>query len=269
MTFVERELRAALRAEAAAHQPDSAVMLDRITATAMRNRAVKGRAPRLRMAGAAAAVAAVLGGGGAAQWAFAGSGEPVPVPVPPPTAVVTVAPSPSGPPSPGVTGSSGTSSAPPSRPPRTRQSSRPAGSSSPAVPSSPAADPAVGGPLWSDGSVDDGGSSQAGSVVTVKTSERLTALEVTVRLARTEDLVSRGGSRQVPGASVNSTVVEEADAIVYRFVLSSGDRLEPGTYTFSARYTHRTGGRDAAGDSYRVTATVESGAETVVSGDFR
>ncbi|GAA1587585.1 hypothetical protein [Actinoplanes couchii] len=260
MTMVEGELRAALRAEAAKHRPDREAMLDRITRTAVRSRRGKEPSPRLRMTGAAVAVAAVLGGGGFAQWALAGGGDPAPVPTP----VVTVDPSPSGRPTPEKAAPSGTPGASASRTPKNRQSSRPPTSESPAAGNSSApADPAVQGPLWSDGSVVPGGDTQAGSVVTVKTTERVDALEVTIRLARTDGLVSRGGSQQVPGASVTSTVVEEADAIVFRFVLSSADHLEPGTYTFAARYTHAAGGRDANGDSYRATA-----AGVTVSGDF-
>lgn len=249
MTLIEGELRAALRAEAAKHHPDREAMLDRITRTAVHSRRhAAGPAPRLRMTGAAVAVAAILGGGGFAQWALAGDGEPGPIPTP--TPVVSVEPSPSGPASPSAVSTSGTPGASPSRPGRVRQSRSP----------SPAAPPAF---LWADGSVVPGGDSQGSSVVTLKTTERLDALEVTIRLARTDELVSRGGSRQVPGASVTSTVTEEADALVYRFVLSSGDHVEPGTYTFTARYTHRAGGRDANGDSYTATA-----AGATVSGDF-
>ncbi len=113
-----------------------------------------------------------------------------------------------------------------------------------------------------------GGKTQASSVVTIRTSETLTALDVTVRLARTAELVSRGGSQQVPGASVNSNVTEEADALVFHFTLSSGDTIEPGTYTFSARYTYAEGGRDAGADTYAVTATGGSGAALTAGGDF-
>jgi hypothetical protein len=263
MTLIESELRAALRAEAAAHRPDREAMLDRITRTAMRHQAAKDRpGPRLRITGAAIAVAAVLGGGGFAQWAVAGDGENRPEPAP--TAVVPVSPSPSVTPSPSATGPTTKPSQSLSRPPKSRPPGR-----------SPSPSLSTGGPattqgaLWSDGSVVPDGDSQGGSVVTVTASERLTALEVTIRLARTPDLVARGGSQQVPGASVTSTITEEPGAYVYRFVLSSGDTLEPGTYTFSARYTHREGGRDAGGDTYAAAATTEGGAAPAVSGDFR
>jgi hypothetical protein len=260
MTLIESELRAALRAEAAAHRPDREAMLDRITRTAMRSQAAKDRpGPRLRITGAAVAVAAVLGGGGFAQWAVAGDGEPGPVPTP--TVVVSVSPAPSVPPSLSATGPT---TKPSSRPPKSRQPSR-----SPSPSLSTGGTTTAQGALWSDGSVAPDGDSQASSVVTVTASERLTALDVTIRIARTPELVARGGSQQVPGASVTSTVTEEPGAYVYRFVLSSGDTLEPGTYTFFARYTYPKGGRDAGGDGYAAAATTEGGAAPAVSGDFR
>ena len=268
MTLIDGELRAALRAEAAVHRPDREAMLDRITQTAMRNHVGQRRAPRLRVTGAAVAVAAVLGGGGFAQWAVAGDGEPHPGPTPP--VVVTVEPVPSGPSPSRATSPSGTPSSTPSKSPRTSRSpSRSTSPSGTTGSTSAATPPTVKGALWADGSVAPDGGSQASSVVTVTTRERLTALEVTIRVARTGGLVARGGSQQVPGASVTSTVVEEQGAVVWRFVLSSGDTLEPGTYTFYARYTHDTGGRDANGDSYAAAGTTESGAAPSLSGDFR
>ncbi|WP_328464317.1 hypothetical protein OHA21_40460 [Actinoplanes sp. NBC_00393] len=262
MTLIEPELRAALRAEAAAHRPDREAMLDRITQTAMRNHLAKRKpAPRIRVAGAAVAVAAVLGGGGFAQWALAGDTEPRPQPVQP-TVSVPVTPSPSEP----------APTATPTTPPSvssTRTTANPSPSRSRPAPPSPSSAPATAStPLKADGSIAPDSDSQGSSVVTVRTTERLTALEVTVRVTRTPELVSRGGSQQVPGASVTSTVAEEADALVYRFVLSSGDTMEPGTYTFAARYTHAEGGRNADADAYAVVATTASGATVPVSGEF-
>ncbi|WP_433792997.1 hypothetical protein [Actinoplanes sp. CA-252034] len=253
MTLIESELRAALRAEAAAHRPDREAMLDRVTQAAMRN-----KGPRLRITGAAIAVAAVLGGGGFAQWAVAGDGDPRPEPGP--SVIVSMSPTPSVAPSLSATGPT----VKPSKPSRSRQSSR-----SPSPSASSAGTTTAQGALWSDGSVAPDGGSQGSSVVTVTTSERLTALEVTIRLDRTDGLAARGGSQQVPGASVTSTVIEEPGAYAYRFVLSSGDTLDPGTYTFAARYTHPEGGRDAGRDSYAAAATTEGGAAPTVSGDFR
>ncbi|MBG0565328.1 hypothetical protein [Actinoplanes aureus] len=253
MTLIESELRAALRAEAAAHRPDREAMLDRITRTATRNHRATKRAPRIRVAGAAVAVAAVLGGGGFAQWALAGDGEPGPEPTP--AVTVPVSPAPSATPTTPAASSATSIKVSPS--PRKSRS----------VPPS-SAPPTANTRLWSDGSVAPDSDSQGSSVVTVKTTERLAALEVTIRVARTPELVSRGGSQQVPGASVTSTVTEEADVLVYRFLLSSGDTMEPGTYTFSARYTHAEGGRDAGRDTYGAVATNESGTPLTVTGDF-
>jgi hypothetical protein len=269
MRLIEDDLRAALRAEAVRHRPDREAMLDRITETAMRNQFARHRkaVPRLRISGAAVAVAAVLGGGGFAQWALAGDGAPPPAP---PAPTVNVSPSVDPSPSPSVTPSPATSlsSSPPARSPR----SAPASPSSAPPPSAreseaPPADPTASGPLWSDGSVDASGAQGTG-VVTIKTTERLTALDVTIRVARTPELASRGGSQQVPGASVTSTVAEEADTLVYRFTLSSGDEVGPGEYAFFARYVYEQGGRDAGRDTYAATAVTESGATVQVTGVF-
>ncbi|WP_306210428.1 COG1361 family protein [Actinoplanes sp. RD1] len=118
-------------------------------------------------------------------------------------------------------------------------------------------------PLWTDGSVVKGS-----SVITVKTSARLDALVVTVRLRRTAGLTARSGSHRVPGASVTTTVTERDDALVYRFVMSPADSVPPGTYTFSARYRTAAGGRDATGDTYEVQVTTSGGTDLEVSDDF-
>ncbi|GIF15033.1 hypothetical protein [Actinoplanes teichomyceticus] len=271
MTLTEDELRAVLRAEAAAHRPDRVAILDRITQTAMRNGGAGGRAPRIRIAGAAAAVAAVLGGGGFAQWALAGGpGDDRPVPPPPPV-TTSVGPAVTESASPAASASpSRAPSSPAGRSPGARRSSRsgspPATTTSTAT--NPAAEPARTASLWSDGSVDVGGDTQASSVVTLRTTEKLTALQVTIRVARTAGLTSRGSSQQVPGASVDSSVTEEGDVLVHHFTLSSGDTLDPGTYTFFARYTYPAGGRDAGADRYSATATGGSGATLSASGAF-
>ncbi|MEU4423035.1 hypothetical protein AB0F81_20620 [Actinoplanes sp. NPDC024001] len=265
MRLSDDELRSALRAEAAAHRPDREAMLDRITQTAMNPaRPAQRRGSRTRMAAAAAAVVAVLAGGGVANWALAGDADPdqaVPTPAPTTTAPapspVASAPSPSALPSSPAASLAASQSAPqsapqsPSAPPSKPATSRPASKPATATPPSVAQ-----GPLWSDGSVaPDGGA----SVITLKTTEQLTALEVVIRVARTEGLASRGGTKQTPGASVTTSVTEEPDALLYRFVLSSADTLAPGTYTFTAKYTHPAGSRDAGADTYQATATAASG----------
>ncbi|WP_328460887.1 hypothetical protein OHA21_31035 [Actinoplanes sp. NBC_00393] len=265
MRLSDDELRSALRAEAATHRPDRDAMLHRITQTAMDPaRPVQGR-HRVRMTAAAAAVVAVLAGGGIANWALAGSSDPEPAPT---ATATTASPSPAASPSTTVPPSPATSpsrAVPASRAPGSkRPASRPA--APPSSPPAPADTPrAEQGPLWSDGSVDPEGRA---SVLTLKTTEQLTALEVIVRVARTDGLISRGGTKQTPGASVSTSVTEEPGALIYRFVLSSADTLAPGTYTFTAKYTHLSDRRDAGADTYEATATSANGAALKVAGDF-
>ncbi|MEU4157527.1 hypothetical protein [Actinoplanes sp. NPDC026670] len=273
-------LRAALRAEADRHRPDRDAMLDRITMAAMqdtghgRRRAVlpgARRGPRFRMAAVVAAVVTVFGGGGIGTWALAGADdrdEAAPVQSiapatteasPVSTDPVSVAPS-----------SPATSS--PAKPPTNRPTpdrTTPSATPSPSLTKGqPGFTRVSQGPLWSDGSIDpDSGDTQGASVVTVKTTEELTDLEVVIRVARTDGLVSRGGTKQVPGGSVSTTVTEEAGALLYRFTLSPDDTLAPGTYTFTAKYTHPTGGRNAGGDTYEAIAAT-AGAALDVYGNF-
>ncbi|MFC7527379.1 hypothetical protein [Actinoplanes sp. GCM10030250] len=278
------ELRAALRAEADSHRPDREAMLDRITTAAMSTGGEPQRAARrgpsgggsrvmpggsrVRMAAAAAAVVAVFAGGGVANWALAGSNdhkdETAPAPSPA-VSVTTTTPSAS----PATPASSATTKPSAGSPAPKPATTKPA----PAKPATTKPSPAVSrgntrveqGPLWSDGSVDEGGDA---SVVTLKTTERLTRLEVVIRVARTEGLTSRGGTKQTPGASVTTSVTEEAGALLYRFVMSSADTLGPGTYTFTAKYTHGPGGRDAGGDTYEAVATAEGDVALDVYGNF-
>ncbi|MFC7529388.1 hypothetical protein [Actinoplanes sp. GCM10030250] len=270
MTLIESELRAALRVEAAAHLPDREAMLDRITQTAMRSHLTHRRpASRVRIAAAAVAVATVLGGGGFAQWALAGDGEPRPEP-PVPTVTVPVAPTPSAPAPSSATPTTPASSSATSitTQPPSRSTSKSVAPSASGFSGPPPADQRAKEPVRANGTIAPDGRRQGSSVVTVRTTERLTALEVTIRVTRTPELVSRGGSQQVPGASVTSTVTEEPDALVHRFLLSSGDNVEPGTYTFSARYTFADGGRDANPDTYRAVATTAGGETVTITGGF-
>ncbi|AEV87803.1 MANSC domain-containing protein 1 [Actinoplanes sp. SE50] len=260
-------LRAVLRAEAAAHRPDREAMLARVTTSVMSEPMARRRGgSRLRLALVGALVAVFGGGGVAAQWALTGDGDRNDA-----TPVVTVtattpATTPATPPP--ATGRPAPSSAVPSGTPPT--------SSKPAVVGAPATSPAAvrsrpgntrveQGPLWSDGSVDAGGGS---SVVTLRTGERITALTVTIRLVKTPGLVSRGGTKSVPGASVTTKVEDRGDALLYTFTLSSADRVAPGTYTFTAKYVHADGGRDAGGDTYEAVATTAGGQSLDVYGDF-
>jgi hypothetical protein len=262
MKFSDDQLRAVLRSEAATHRPDRDAMLDRITNAAMRDTGhgrrrtlPAGRGPRFRMAAVAAAVVTVFGGGGVGTWALAGGDDRDEAGPAPTVAPATTAPSP-------------VSTDPVSLAPTTPASTKPAPSrttpSARPTTAKPSPTPAKGqpgntrvaqGPLWSDGSIDpDSGDTQGASIVTLKTTEELTSLDVVIRVARTDGLVARGGTKQTPGASVTTTVAEEPGAFLYRFTLSPADTLEPGTYTFTAKYTYPSGGRDAGGDTYEATS---------------
>jgi hypothetical protein len=260
------QIRAALRAEAAAHHPDRDAMLDRITTAAIRDtghgrrRAVLPdgrRGPRVRMAAVIAAVAVVFGGGGVGTWALAGADDRDEAAPAPSIAPVTTAASPvaTGPVSVEPSTPAATTGPPTSRPTPGRTTSAPAPSPS-LTEGQPGFTRVSQGPLWSDGSIDpDSGDTQGASIVTLKTTEELTALEVVIRVARTDGLVSRGGTKQAPGGSVSTAVTEEPGAFLYRFTLSPADSLAPGTYTFTAKYTHPSGGRNAGGDTYRAIAS--------------
>ncbi|GAA0479410.1 hypothetical protein Aca07nite_86740 [Actinoplanes capillaceus] len=242
MRLSDDGLRAALRSEAAAHQPDREAMLDRISTAAMQDsgrRRTPRRGPRVRMATVVAAVVVLFGGGGVGTWALANStdrDEATPAPTVAPT---TAEPTP-------VDTTPATTEPTPSRTTPTR---KPSPAAPPPAPTKERPGNAQG-PLWSDGSVDPSGA----SVVTLKTTAELRSLEVVIRVARTDGLTSRGGTKSTPGASVTTTVTEEPGAFLYRFTLASADRLAPGTYTFTAKYAHPSGGRDAGGDTYEATS---------------
>ncbi|MBW6436066.1 hypothetical protein KZ829_20185 [Actinoplanes hulinensis] len=256
MRLSDDGLRAALRSEAAAHQPDREAMLDRISTAAMQDsgrRRTPRRGPRVRMATVVAAVVVLFGGGGIGTWALANSidrdeATPAPtVPSPEPTAPVSIAPATTKP-----------------TPSRTTPTRKPTPTPPAPTKAQPGGTRVEQGPLWSDGSVDpDSGDTSGASVVTLRTTAELRTLEVVIRVARTDGLTSRGGTKSTPGASVTTTVTEEPGAFLYRFTLASADTLAPGTYTFTAKYAHPSGGRDAGGDTYEATS-----GPLKVNGDF-
>lgn len=272
------QLRSVLRSEASLHQPDRDAMLARITSAAMTDPAPARRSSKLRLALVAGLVALFGGGGFAAQWALAGDSGKQDDAIPPVvTTPATTDPAtlPSALTSPTNLASSAPQVKPSTvRPPTSGSTTTPATKAPTNTPTNPIKG-APGntrveqGPLWSDGSIDPGsGDTQGASVITLKTSETLTALKVTVRVAKTPGLTSRGGTKSVPGASVTTGVTEQADALLYTFTLASADEVAPGTYTFTAKYTHDAGGRDAGGDTYEAVATTAGGQSLDVFGNF-
>jgi hypothetical protein len=123
------------------------------------------------------------------------------------------------------------------------------------------------GSLWSDGSVDPASTAaQARSVVTLKASAALTGLDLTIRIAVTPGLAPAGGVTAAAG--VTATVTRAPDAVLYRFVLAPGRTLAAGTYTFTARYAHAAGGRDAGDDTYEAFTTDATRHSPHVYGNF-
>ncbi|WP_433730213.1 hypothetical protein ACQP2Y_19490 [Actinoplanes sp. CA-051413] len=258
-SYPEHELRTRLGGLAAEHEPDRAAMLHRVAqhrvGPPVAERRPAGQA--VRLAGSALAVATILGVGGIARWALADGPEPAVTPAPavsaPAAAPRTTAPSPTAP-------SAGAPSA---------------GASAPGVSgnarSSAAKDDTRRDAIWADGSINPNSDDTDGrSDITLKLREPVRALELTVRVAPTAGLTDQGSTHDVTGATIETTVVREEDALVYHFKLAGGATLRAGTYVFTAKYGYdNEGGRDAGDDSYSVTAsTVEDGTELKLRGDF-
>ncbi|WP_426505545.1 hypothetical protein ACPPVO_47625 [Dactylosporangium sp. McL0621] len=239
-------IRAALRAEAAAHQPDRAAMLARVE----RGQAALDpvQAPRtgrrraaVRMTGVGMTVAAVLGLSVAVTWAAVGTDvlrRPTHGPM---MATAPGSDSPAAPQRPGAA----------SRAPSASH-----------TPRSPSASPSAKGTqpdiLRASGAIDSHSiDNWTQSNVTVVTGHTVTALEVTVRIAATPNLVNTGAWSTVLADFLVTGVERQPDALVYRFTLKPGVTLAPATYVFAAQYNHAVGGRDPSRDTYHVVATAD------------
>jgi hypothetical protein len=250
-------VRAALRAEAAAHQPDRAAILARIERG--QAAAEAGRAPRtgrrrtaVRISGIGMTVAALLGLSVAVTWAAVGTDvlrRPAHGPM------IASAPA------------SGSSDA--------AQRPAPAGRapSETHAPRSPAASPSAKGVqqgfLRASGAIDAHNSinNWTQSSVTVVTSETLTSLEVSVRIAGSPNLASTGAWSTVLAEFLVTAIERQPDALVYRFTLKPGVTLAPASYVFGVQYNHAVGGRDPSRDTYHAVATA-NGTRAEVGGGF-
>ncbi|MDN3269796.1 hypothetical protein [Streptomyces sp. MA15] len=267
---VHEELRARLQEAAGAHEPDRERMLARIERGMAGPARPDHRARRppvfgwLRMAGATAAVAGVLAVGGYAVASAVKGDEP------PSQRHVAVSPAPAPTPSPDATSRAPVPPVEPS--PDAPDRPRDTGAPSAGTPSaSGTVRPPAGvedGPLWSDGSVDPHSNEfWAQSNVTLKTTERLTALTVELRIAQTGGVASTGAWRSLPEADFDLTVRERGGFLVYTWTLKEGRAVPPGEWVFAGQYDHGRGGRDAGDDRY--TATAATGAQRLsVGGDF-
>ncbi|KAF3464709.1 hypothetical protein [Streptomyces sp. Tu 3180] len=267
---VHEELRARLQEAAGAHEPDRERMLARIERGMAGPARPDHRARRppvfgwVRVASATAAVAGVLAVGGYAV-ASAVKGDEAP-----PQRHVAVSPTPAATPSPDATSRTPAPPAEPSpdAPERSRgTATAPAGTPEPSgTPRPPAG--VEDGPLWSDGSVDPHSNEfWAQSNVTLKTTERLTALTVELRIAQTGGVTSTGAWRSLPEDDFALAVEERDGFLVYVWTLKEGRTVPPGEWVFAGQYDHDRGGRDAGDDRYTATAT--AGSERLgVAGDF-
>jgi hypothetical protein len=228
----ERDLRVVLRDEAERHRPDRDAMFERI----VRGRAESRRTTlvRLRPLAAAAAVGAVLAGIVGVR-VVGGDGDSAPVAAPSPVpATTTPSASPPSTTSPPVSPS--VSSAPPRVSTSSEAVHRPA-----FLRADGEIDP-HSNPNWTQGNV------------TLRTDKKITALEVTVSVARTAGVASTGRWTTVPNQMVTITVTERGGRLVYRFELKPGATLAPGRYTFAVQYNHAAK-RSPAADTFTVTAT--------------
>lgn len=265
---VHEELRARLHEAAGAHEPDRERMLARVERGMAGPARPEHRATRpplfgwVRVAGATAAVAGVLAVGGYAVASSVGGEEA------PPQRQVAVSPTPT--PSPEATSRPEPPVNPePDAPEQPRNTvTPPAGT--PGSSGSSARPPAgvEDGPLWSDGSVDPHSNEfWAQSNVTLKTTERLTALTVELRIAQTGGVNSTGAWRSLPEDDFELSVDERDGFLVYTWTLKDGRAVEPGEWLFAGQYDHERGGRDAGEDTYTARAGTGSG-ERAVGGDF-
>ena len=262
-----RPVRDALRAAAAAYQPDRKAILERIQqGQASLHTSRASRPPRrrtaTRMAWVVTTVLTVLGLGMAVTWAAVGN---------PGTGQTshlesTVAPAPTD--SLGVAGGHGAATR---RPEASHASSSPVASAS-HTSSSPVASASnthfQDGFLWSGGAIDPHSiDNWTQSNVTLRTSDTVTALDVRVRIATTPYLMNTGAWSTIPAEDLVTTVAQQPDALVYQFTLKPGVRLAPGSYLFAVQYNHAVGGRDPSRDSYQAVATA-GGTQVDVYGGF-
>jgi hypothetical protein len=252
-------LRAALREEAARHEPDRVAILARVEAGREVRRAPK-RLGLVTSAVAAACGIAVVAGG---IWMTV-------VRTPTASEVGSVGPA-------ETTSQVGVATSTPAPPSTSPRRTAPGGPQAPRHSASPSpirtsATPQgtrpVQGFLWSDGSVDPRSSNTwAQSNITLKNRWTMTALQVKVRIALTPGVASTGTWSTVPNGDITVKVTKQDDALLYEFVLKPGATLAPGTYTFAAQYSHAGGGRDAGRDTYEATATGH-GSDVQVYGNF-
>lgn len=263
---VHDKLRARLHEAAGTHEPDRARILARVERGMSEQTRTDHRATRppvfgwVRVVAATTAVAGVLGVGGYAVASAVKEDTP-----PQKSVAATATPSPDA--------TSRAPAPPPDPTPSAKETREPSKSpartpSASATAEAPTASGTEDGPLWSDGSVDPHSNEFWGqSNVTLKTTEKLTALTVRLKVRQTGGLTSTGAWRSAPEDDFTTTVVEQDGFVVYTWVLKPGHSVWPGEWVFAGQYDHDRGGRDARDDGYEITAT-SGGQQRSVAGDF-
>jgi hypothetical protein len=102
--------------------------------------------------------------------------------------------------------------------------------------------------------------------VTVTNVKALTALRLTITVARTPGASEAGYYTTVPNNDVTMTVATGATALTYSYVLKQGTTLAPGSYLFAAQFDHHSG-RSMSKDGYAVAGATKI-ADIELSGSF-
>jgi hypothetical protein len=273
----DRNLRNALHEEAERHVPDRDAMLARINRRRGSGRrgvmsllfqpvgpGARRAMAVMRPAAAALAVAGVLIAGVSGINLANRAPQPGPQVAGPPAAAPAPTATPSDAPVTSVGPATHTTTAVPPTSPARPSSRRPTTTGQPSRPPPP---PVEDGFLSATAVLDPHSIADwAQSNLTLATTETITALDVTVRVARTPGVADTGHWTSIPAELITSAMTATDAELVYRFTLNPGATLAPGDYTFAVQYNHATGDRPLTGDSYE--ATVSAPAAAKVTGRY-
>jgi hypothetical protein len=104
--------------------------------------------------------------------------------------------------------------------------------------------------------------------LTLATTEEITALDVTLRVARTPGVADTGHWSSIPVELIASALTSSDTELIYHFTLNPGARLAPGSYVFAAQFNHDAAPRPVVGDRYAATATAAATGAAHLTGGF-
>ncbi|GAB2617585.1 hypothetical protein Aab01nite_30980 [Paractinoplanes abujensis] len=90
--------------------------------------------------------------------------------------------------------------------------------------------------------------------VTLHTDGEIRRLDVTIRIARSEQVADTGRWTSIPAEMVSASIAVEQKALIYRFTLKPGGTLAPGSYVFAAQFNHAIEPRALTGDAFTIVA---------------